>query len=101
MVNPLPVQAFANILFYHHIILRIYIPCYMHPSQLFYELAWKLSHGSVASFMIVDLETTGRKVGKKIYFSEVIVQSNTLPLCKHDDYYKYLGKSMTLCVEDE
>ena len=55
----------------------------------------------MASFMIVDLETTGRKVGKKIYFSEVIVQSNTLPLCKHDDYYKYLGKSMSLCVEDE
>ena len=32
---------------------------------------------------------------------EVIIQSNTLPLCKRDDYYKYLGKSLSLCGEDE
>ena len=31
----------------------------------------------------------------------VIVQSNTLPLCKCHDYYKYLGKSLSLCVQDE
>ena len=32
---------------------------------------------------------------------EVIVQSNTLPLCKRDYYYKYLRKSLSLCGEDE
>ena len=39
--------------------------------------------------------------GRKNDLPEVIVQSNTLRLFKHDDYHKCLGKSLSLCGEDE
>ena len=39
--------------------------------------------------------------GTKNDLPEVKVQSNALPICKRDDYCKYLGKSLSLCGEGE
>ena len=42
-----------------------------------------------------------RHKGRKNDSSEVFVQSHSLPLCKRDTNYKYLGKPLSLCGEDE
>ena len=42
-----------------------------------------------------------RHKGRKNDSSEVFVQSHSLPLCKRDTNYKYLGRPLSLCGEDE
>ena len=39
--------------------------------------------------------------GRKNDSSEVFIRSHSLPLCKRDINYKYFGKSLSLCGEDE
>ena len=90
-LNPLPVQAFAD-----DIVLSLYDIKVLH----------SMLHASKPVMLRSGLEVKPSKSavfhdrrsgnnwykGRKNDLPEVIVQSNTLPLCNRDDYYKYLGK---------
>ena len=99
-LNALPVQAFAD-----HIVLSSYN----------IEVLHSMLRSSEPVVLRAGLEVKPSKCavfhdrrsgnnwyeGRKIYSLEVIIQSNIYLLCKRDDYYKYLGKSLSLCGEDE
>ena len=99
-LNPLQVQVFVDdiiLLSYNIEVLHSMLRA-SEPVMLQVGLDVKLLKRAVFH---VRRSGNNRYKGRKNDFPEAIVQSNTLRLCKHDDYHKCLAMSLSLCGEDE
>ena len=98
--NPLPVQAFADDIVLSSYDIEVIKSMLRESEPVMLSAGLEVKPSKCAVFHDRRSGNNWYK-GRKNDSSEVLIQSHSLPLCKRDINYKYLGKSLSLCGEDE
>ena len=98
--NPLPVQAFADDIVLSSYNIEVIKSMLRESDPVMLSAGLEVKPSKCAVFYDRRSGNNWYK-GRKNDSSEVFIQSHSLPLCKRDINYKYLGKSLCICGEDE
>ena len=98
--NPLPVQAFADDIVLSSYDIEVIKSMLRESEPVMLSAGLEVKPSKCAIFHDRSSGSNWYK-SRKNYSSEVFIQSHSLPLCKLDINYKYFGKSLSLCGEDE